>query len=185
MAPCSRPATATGTLTISNELDLSDQTVLQFGLGTNSDKVVVSGNLTLGGLLNITNAGGFGVGTYTLFTYGGALTMGGLAVASAPAGFDLHHQHQHRRANQPHRSTAAPLRSLETSSSTGRQFCFDRNGRLIQWNLSIVLASTNLGLPLSNWTRLLTNQFDGSGNFNFTNAPGTNAPQSFYLLQLP
>jgi hypothetical protein len=48
-----------------------------------------------------------------------------------------------------------------------------------------VLTSTNIGLPLSNWTRLFTNQFDGSGNFNFTNVPGTNTPQAFYLLQLP
>lgn len=29
----------------------------------------------------------------------------------------------------------------------------------------------------------VTNQFDNNGNFNFTNAAGTNA-QSFYLLQL-
>lgn len=48
-----------------------------------------------------------------------------------------------------------------------------------------VLTSTNLAAPLTNWTRLVTNQFDGSGNFNFTNAMNTNSPQSFYLLQLP
>ena len=32
-----------------------------------------------------------------------------------------------------------------------------------------LLTSTNLALPISNWTRLLTNQFDVGGNFNFTN----------------
>jgi hypothetical protein len=48
-----------------------------------------------------------------------------------------------------------------------------------------ILTSTNIALPLTNWTRLLTNQFDGNGNFNFTNAQNPNAPQSFYLLQLP
>jgi hypothetical protein len=48
-----------------------------------------------------------------------------------------------------------------------------------------LLGSTNLSLPASNWTRLLTNQFDASGNFNFTNPLGVNPPQSFYLLQLP
>jgi autotransporter-associated beta strand protein len=48
-----------------------------------------------------------------------------------------------------------------------------------------VLTSTNLAAPTTSWTRLLTNQFDGNGNFNFTNAPNPNAPQSFYLLQLP
>jgi hypothetical protein len=40
-------------------------------------------------------------------------------------------------------------------------------------------------IPLSNWMRLATNQFNASGNFNFTNAPDPNLPQTFYLLQLP
>jgi hypothetical protein len=47
-----------------------------------------------------------------------------------------------------------------------------------------VLGSTNIALPLILWTHIVTNQFDSSGNFNFTNAAGTNAPQEFYLLQL-
>jgi hypothetical protein len=48
-----------------------------------------------------------------------------------------------------------------------------------------LLASTNPVTPLTNWTRLVTNQFDNGGNFNFTNTMNTNSPQSFYLLQLP
>jgi hypothetical protein len=31
-----------------------------------------------------------------------------------------------------------------------------------------LLTSTNIVAPLANWTPLQTNQFDGSGNFNFT-----------------
>jgi hypothetical protein len=48
---------------------------------------VVSSNLTLGGTLNISDAGGFGVGTYLLFTYGKALTYNGLTMGSAPSGY--------------------------------------------------------------------------------------------------
>jgi hypothetical protein len=48
-----------------------------------------------------------------------------------------------------------------------------------------LLGTTNLAAPVTNWTRLLTNQFDGSGNFNFTSGLNTNSPQSFYLLELP
>ena len=48
-----------------------------------------------------------------------------------------------------------------------------------------VLTTTNLALPATNWTRLQTNQFDGNGNFSFTNTINPNAAQSFYLLQLP
>jgi hypothetical protein len=48
-----------------------------------------------------------------------------------------------------------------------------------------VLASTNLALPLNQWTPVATNPFDGNGNFAFTNTPAANSPQMFYRLQLP
>jgi hypothetical protein len=40
-------------------------------------------------------------------------------------------------------------------------------------------------LKPSNWTQLLTNQFDDNGNFHFTNAIPPPLPQNYYLLQLP
>jgi hypothetical protein len=48
-----------------------------------------------------------------------------------------------------------------------------------------VLMSSNLLTPLTNWTRIATNQFDNLGGFIFTNAAQTNAPQEFYILQMP
>jgi len=48
-----------------------------------------------------------------------------------------------------------------------------------------LVGTTNLATPIANWTRLLTNQFDGSGNFDFTNLLPSNTPQSFYRLQVP
>jgi len=43
----------------------------------------------------------------------------------------------------------------------------------------------NLAMPVSNWTRILTNQFDSGGGFNFTNTMNCNSPSAFYLLQIP
>jgi hypothetical protein len=48
-----------------------------------------------------------------------------------------------------------------------------------------VLISSNLLTPLDQWTYIATNQFDSQGDFIFTNTAQTNAPQLFYLLQLP
>ena len=45
--------------------------------------------------------------------------------------------------------------------------------------------TTNLMLPRTNWTRLLTNPFDAAGNFDLTNPAPTNTPRVFYQLQLP
>jgi autotransporter-associated beta strand protein len=82
------PGSSVGTLTISNNLVLNSGTVLAYDLGTSSDLARVSGTLTLGGTLNISNAGGFGAGTYVLFTYGGSLTYSGVSIGSAPAGYN-------------------------------------------------------------------------------------------------
>ena len=47
-----------------------------------------------------------------------------------------------------------------------------------------VLSSTNVGLPLPQWTPIATNVFDTKGNFSFTSAdPPTR--QRYFLLQLP
>ena len=48
-----------------------------------------------------------------------------------------------------------------------------------------VLTSSNLVLLLTNWTLTATGQFDSQGNFIFTNLASTNAPQLFYILQMP
>ena len=177
------PGNNIGTLTISNELDLSDQTMLQFGLGTVSDQVVVSGNLTLGGLLNITNTGGFGAGTYTLLTYGGALTMSSLTIASAPAGFVCTVSTNTPGQIQLIVQLPAPP-VFGGINLAGGNLVFSGTGGVSNATFYL-LGSTNLDTPLTNWTRLLTNQFDGSGNFNITNVLDTNAPQDFYLLEAP
>jgi fibronectin-binding autotransporter adhesin len=72
------PGNSPGTLTVSN-LTLTSSAYLTYELGaTNaSDLVVVTGNLTLVGTLNISMLPGFGVGQYTLFTYSGSLTTNG------------------------------------------------------------------------------------------------------------
>ena len=80
------PGNSPGTLTVSNNVVINSSAVLQYELGTNNDLTVVGGNLTLGGTLNVTDAGGFTNNTYTLFTYGGTLTYNGAVIGTAPAG---------------------------------------------------------------------------------------------------
>lgn len=71
------PGNSAGTLLVNNNLAFNGGAVLQYQLGTNSDLTAVSGNLILGGTLNVTDAGGFTNTTYPLFTYGGTLTTNG------------------------------------------------------------------------------------------------------------
>ncbi len=47
-----------------------------------------------------------------------------------------------------------------------------------------LVATTNLSAPLATWTRVATNTFDPSGNYNFTNAIPSGVSQRFHRLQL-
>jgi polygalacturonase len=76
------------TLAISNNFALFPSTILNYALGTNATTINVSGNLNLGGTINITNAGGFTNGAYTLLTYSGNLTGNLPAIGNVPAGFN-------------------------------------------------------------------------------------------------
>ena len=47
----------------------------------------VAGNLTLAGVLNVTDGGSFGSGSYRLINYGGTLTNLTLTLGTLPVGF--------------------------------------------------------------------------------------------------
>ena len=71
-------------------LILTNTSILDFELGTTSDKVVIttSGGLTLAGILNITDSGGFNTNApYVLFNYTGLVTNNGLQIGTVPAGY--------------------------------------------------------------------------------------------------
>ena len=71
-------------------LALSAGTTLDFALGapgSSTTVVNVAGNLVLDGTLNVSDAGGFGVGVYQLFRYGASLTDNGLLLGTLPVGF--------------------------------------------------------------------------------------------------
>jgi autotransporter-associated beta strand protein len=177
------PGNSAGTLTIGDGLVLGDGSTMNFELGTVSDSVNVTGDLTFGGTLNITNLSGFGVGAYTLFTYGGQLSLGHLTFGAKPAGY-----------NYSINTSATGVVNLIVAPTTppnfgnlllsGGSLAFT-GGNGVPLGNYYVISSTNLALPLTNWTRVATNQFDASGGFNYTNVLNVNSAQSFYLLQIP
>ena len=88
-------AGAAGTLTINGGLTLAGGSILDFQLGQAgvaggalNDLLVVKGDLTLDGVLNVSQTAGgtFGAGVYRLISYAGALTDNGLRIGATPAG---------------------------------------------------------------------------------------------------
>jgi hypothetical protein len=66
---------------------------------------------------------------------------------------------------------------------SGGNLVWHGTGGTPNWNYYI-LSSTNLALPLAQWSVSATNRFDAGGNFNCTNAASPNGPQQFYILEV-
>jgi hypothetical protein len=173
------------TLAISNNLALQPTTVLNYFLGTNTATVSVVSNLVLGGTINVTNGAGFTSGIYTLLAYGKTLSGNLPTLAATPAtGHDYLYSLNTNTPNQVNLVVAPPPAPVFGGIQivNGTNVVVSGSGGTTNFSY-YVLATTNLALPLANWTLLATNQFFPDGSFAFTNAL-MNA-QVFYQLQYP
>ena len=183
------PGSAIGTMTFNNNLTFNpgSTTLIQINksLSPSNDLSQVTGNVSYGGALALTNLGGaYSAGdSFKLFSaagYSGAFTSvspvipginlawntnslatGVLSVVSSP--------------------TAKPV--FGSLAMTGNSLVLKGSNGVPAWTYRI-LTSTNLSLPMANWTVIATNSFDGSGHFNFTNSVNPVGSQQYFLLQL-
>ncbi len=169
-----------GILTLNSDLSMDDASVLQFKLDTTSDQVIVGGDLTLGGTLNLTNLGALHPGSYTLFTYARTLTLGNLLFGALPPGY--FYSLNTSTAGQVNLIVSRP-QFLTAQSINGALTLTGSGGN--PGGPYYILTSTNLAAPLINWTPIATNSFDSLGNFAFTNSINAAQSQQFYLLQTP
>ena len=178
----------TAILTISNNLTLAagSSTYMQVEHSPLTNTAVnVTGTLAEGGTLVVTNIGASALtngDSFKLFkagTYSGAFS--GFVLPSLPAGLGWNTNNLAASGVLSVVLTAKPV--FASAAISGNKFAFTGTGGLASANFYL-LGTTNLAALRTNWTRLLTNQFDNNGKFNFTNSTGTNA-QNFYLLQFP
>ena len=146
----------------------------------------VTGILTEGGTLNVTNLGGTALAagdTFTLFnaaSYNGAFAN--VILPSLPVGLAWNTNNLNTAGTLSVVVTAKPV--IGSLSISGNGLVFNGTGGVANANFYL-LGTTNLTTPLTNWMTLLTNQFDNNGNFNFTDPFTLGAAQTFYRLQVP
>ena len=182
------PGTLASVLTISNNLTLAAGSTnfmqLRHSPLTNT-AAKITGTFTEGGTLIVTNVGPGTLATGDSFRLFNAAGYAGsfAAYVLPPLG-----------ANQAWRTSAlntSGILSIVTLTPPviGRS-AYYVNGSLIfggtgmptNWTYR-VLSTTNVALPLAQWTAIATNQTDGSGSFSVTNGVNVNSPQTFYRLQ--
>jgi len=183
------PGNSFGTLTLSNSLTLASGSTNIFEINSDTllnDAVIVSGALTNGGTLIVTNLGAAPTtsGTsYNLLT--AASHTGSFAkIILPPLPVGLGWVTNGLATNGVLSVITLTRPSIGYISIAGTGLTFSGSGGVGNAPLYL-LGSTNLTAPLTSWTVLLTNQFDASGNFNFTNALDANWSQGFYRIEVP
>ncbi|HXF09751.1 MAG TPA: hypothetical protein VN625_03125, partial [Desulfuromonadaceae bacterium] len=180
------PGSGIGTMTFNNNLVLRGTTAMEIDkASTTNDMVRVTGSLTYGGTLVVTNvsANGFSAGdSFKLFnaaSYNGVFTNIIPAIPALNLGWATN-----TLTNGFLGVVARPTPRPKVGSVqwSGNNLVMTATNGTAGWPVRL-LASTNAALPLTNWTVIASNLFDANGNLNITNAAGP-APQ-FYLLQLP
>jgi autotransporter-associated beta strand protein len=176
---------AIGTLTVSNTVTLQGETVMEINRTNSltSDRLEAD-SATLGGTLTLVNIGDAlqGGETFTLFI--GTLS-GNFSALNLPAlSSGLTWNTNNLSVNGTISVNAPPQPTFNSPTISGNDLVLSGTGGA-PGGLYHILTSTNVATPLTNWTALATNNFDGSGAFSYTNtiAPGT--PQQFFLLQVP
>jgi autotransporter-associated beta strand protein len=176
---------AIGSLTFSNSLTLANGSTNLFKVSQMplaNDSVTIYGALTNGGTLVVTNFGGPPLAAGDTFNLFNAASYNGTfaSVILPPLPFGL-------AWNTNSLNTAGTLSVVRITTPVIGNLAISAGGLGFSGtggvgNATFVLLGTT-NLAPANWTPLLTNQFDSGGNFNFTNATGTDG-QTFYRLLL-
>lgn len=178
------PGDGLGVLAISNSLTLNSGSTnifeLDAALGTNSSVAGLTG-VSYGGNLIVTNEEGtFTSGeTFTLFSsasYGG--TWDSITLPSLDAG--LHWDTSQLTVNGSI-TVRGQFQIASISRAPGNIILSGVNGS--PSGTYYVWSTTNLTVPLADWTPLSTNTFNPDGTFSVTNAIDPTQPQLFYILQ--
>jgi fibronectin-binding autotransporter adhesin len=180
-------ANATGTISAANDVTLSGATVIKLNDSGTNDQVQSATGITYGGTLNLVNisdsplAAGDSFQIFNAPIYNGSFT----SITPATPGTGL-------AWDTSGLAGSGTLKVVATSASPTIGNITLSGGNIIISGMNSssstgtyhILTSTNIALPLTNWTILTSGTFNNDGSFSSTNMMGTNA-QQFYILRTP
>jgi autotransporter-associated beta strand protein len=178
VAPDGGTPNTTGTLTVTNLAGLYNMTWMKLN-GSASDKLVAP-NISLNGTLVITNSGAplHAGQTFTLFS--GALT-GNFGLIILPNYYTFDTTQLPVNGTITVTSYAPPVMKTDFSAFSTGTITFNVTGGIIGNGVSI-LSSTNVALPLTNWTTAASGNFDNSGDFSAPVTVDPSLPQQYYIM---
>ncbi len=178
-------ANPVGAISASGNVALGGTTVLKLDGSGSNDMVQAGGSITYAGTLSLVNISGAPLvagDTFHLFsatTFSGTFTGG---ITPATPGPGLAWDTTQLNAGTINVITAQAQPIISHSQVSGTNFIFSGTNGAAGSNY-VVLTTTNIATPLTNWTPVLTNSFDINGGFHVTNPINPAVSRSFYLLK--
>ena len=183
------PGTSIGTLSLAGALTLSGTNVMELnksGTALTSDQVAGITTLTCGGtlVLNITGDALAAGDKFKLYSFNSvAGTFAAISPETPGTGLLWNTNQLTTDGTLEVVSAVAPQPFISSISISGTDVIISGTNASAGGSY-YVLSSTNVALPLPNWTPILTQSFNGV-NFSFTNAMSPGEHERFYLLQIP
>jgi fibronectin-binding autotransporter adhesin len=180
------PGSSIGALTATNAVLLSGTTLMEIDAtaGTN-DQIKGAQTITYGGTLTVTNISGPPAvnQAFKLFSaanYGGSFAVANLPALTSGLGWNIN--------NLPLNGTIKVVAAGPTTNANILSVSLVGTTLLIHGTNNnggqnfhyAVLTSTNVALPLTNWTALATNSFNLDGTFDYTNPITPGAVRQFF-----
>lgn len=184
IAPGDGLAGKVGVLTVTNTLSLSGTTWMKINRASapNSDLLVAT-NINYGGNLVVTNVGpALKAGdTFTLFS--SANPPSGSFTVILPSYYVWDTSKLGVNGTISVVSYSPPvISSVDFSTRSSGTITVNATNGLASGPVNI-LTSTNVALPLADWTPVTTNFFDGSGNYTDTVTVDPTSPSQFFILR--
>ncbi len=181
------PGNPLGVLTIGDNLTLvaGSTTFLQVQHAPlTNDIVQVGGVMTAGGTLIVTNTGGTALAAGDSFQVSSAASYGGsFAAVMLPALGSGLVWNTNSLNSAGVVSVVALVPKISNVALSGTNLVLQGGGGLPN-GMYYLLGSTNVTLPLPDWTRLATNQFDAFGNFQITNVVSPDVVARYFSIQI-
>ena len=183
------PGTGIGKLAVNSSVTLQTGSTTMTEISKSpqtSDQLLVSGALNYGGTLVVTNLGGAlgAADSFTIFqatNYTGRFTAFNLP----PLGAGLAWNTNSLAVDGTLRVTLASPPAISATAFDGTNFIFQVTNSAPGSGYS-VLMTTDLTLPLKNWSLLLTGQFSVLGNpASITNGVNSATQQMFFRFRVP
>jgi len=176
-----------GRLTVNNSVTLQagSTTRLEMDRSTMTNDVLhVTGTLSCGGTLVLTNFGGEFVPGDSFRLFNAGSYSGAFAVYLLPELTSNLVWKTSRVATDGSLWVVSTLPPLITQVGlAGDTFIMHGSGGTPNWTF-YVRATTNVALPFADWDRIATNSFNADGSFTVTNYVDPAVPQRFYVIEI-